>query len=422
MRGDEREMGGANRERGLGPLGVWTLLVCSSLTVMAGAIVSPVLPVLAEIYKAEANAALMTRLVITMPALAIALTGALAGLLADRIGPERVLVASLALYAVAGTTGAYLDDLDALLAGRFGLGLGVAGLMASIGAIIANRYAGEARTKLFGRQSAFMAAGGVVFLPLGGALSQVSHQAPFTVYAASLLMIPLVMASLMARRQPTLRPGAGGDAKLSGGTSRPTNSGDPSSNKPGQRSLAPVVALAIWFQIIFYLGPVQAPFLVKERFAASPMIASVCVAVMTLSAAVVSLNYARLARGRNSPVVAGVTGLAMGIGAVVSGLGGHLAIVIAGQVILGAGAGLIMPNLMGWAARLSTPTTRGRAAGVLTAGIFAGQFLSPIVLQPIVSTRGVGAAFAMAGACSVVGGVVLLMMALRPRVHRAAIG
>lgn len=363
----------------------WALLLCSSLTVMSGAIIAPALPLIAEDFKELPHVEFLSRLVITMPALAIALTGMLSGILADRIGRRPLLLGALALYAIAGTSGLYLSDLYAILAGRFVLGVAVAGVMTAASAMIGDRLAGAARRKFLGRQAAFMSAGGVVFVPLGGLLTGISYHAPFAVYAASLLLLPLVVAALPESR--------GGGAAARASTANVAGLPAAAATRGSGVIIASIFVLAILFQIAFYLGPVQVPFMVKSVLKGSGLIAGVAVAVMTLGAAVVSLNYERLARGRSPWSAACVTAAVMGVGCIVTGAADSLPVLMIGQLIFGMGAGLIMPNLMSWLMATASESRRGQLTGTLTAAIFAGQFLSPIAAQPFVHDHGVPGTF-----------------------------
>lgn len=63
-----------------------TLLCLAALTVMAGATLAPSLPALENHFVDTANSELLTRLVLTLPALFIALFAPLAGVVFDRFG------------------------------------------------------------------------------------------------------------------------------------------------------------------------------------------------------------------------------------------------------------------------------------------------------------------------------------------------
>ncbi|MGB3205695.1 MAG: hypothetical protein WBB28_11960 [Crinalium sp.] len=59
------------------------LLLASSMTVMAGATISPALPSMAKAFSTTPNVSLLIPLVLTMPALFIALCGAASGAIVD---------------------------------------------------------------------------------------------------------------------------------------------------------------------------------------------------------------------------------------------------------------------------------------------------------------------------------------------------
>lgn len=124
-----------------------TLLLASSLTVMAGATVSPSLPAMQQHFASTiADPDLRTtlvKLVITLPALFIVIGSLIAGLIIDRFGRKPLLLITAILYGFAGSSGLYLESLPTILIGRALLGL--AGVMVSATTLIADYYSGAAR-------------------------------------------------------------------------------------------------------------------------------------------------------------------------------------------------------------------------------------------------------------------------------------
>ena len=129
---------GADRARS-GLLLKLTLLLVASLTIMSGATISPGLPGIEAAFRGTAHAGVMTRLVLTLPGLFVALSSPLVGRLADRIGRKKLLIAAIALYAGAGSSGLYAGSLAGLLVGRAFLGVAVAGVM-TLGTALAGDY------------------------------------------------------------------------------------------------------------------------------------------------------------------------------------------------------------------------------------------------------------------------------------------
>ena len=129
------------------------LMLGSSLTVMGAVMVAPVLPKLgAEFGPLESRADLLVPLVVTGPALAIALCAPLAGWLADRVGRKPLLIIATLLYAVLGALPAVLDHLPTIVGIRLLFGCAEAAVMTCCAALIADYWHGEERMHYVNRQ------------------------------------------------------------------------------------------------------------------------------------------------------------------------------------------------------------------------------------------------------------------------------
>ena len=98
------------------------LLLALQIPIMPIVILGPNLPQLFRQFGALPQADLLVPLIMTAPSLGIALLAPLAGVIADRIGHRRLLVAGLALLAVAGPVPLLLERLPAIVAAQFGGG------------------------------------------------------------------------------------------------------------------------------------------------------------------------------------------------------------------------------------------------------------------------------------------------------------
>ncbi len=375
-----------------------TLLAVSTLTVMAGATIAPALPAVQAHFAAVPNAGLWVRLVLTLPALLIALGAPLAGWLVDRWGRRRLLLGALLLYGVAGSSGVWLDSIFGILAGRALLGVAVAGVMTSATTLIADYYAGLARARFMGRQAAAMALGGVFFLAGGGLLASLSWRLPFLIYLTSLVLLPLAWVSLPEPKRTAARPRR---ARLAGETRADAGL---------QSLLVFLYGIALLGMAAFYMIPVQLPFYLEAELGASPSASGIAIAVSTFFGAVASLAYGRV-RGRIGfvAILALVFGL-MAVGYLGIGLANRYTGVLVGLAIGGLGTGMLLPNLNVWLTSAVPAVARGRALGGLTTAIFLGQFLSPLATQPLVAWAGVGAAFEIVGGLLAVASLLLLAL------------
>jgi MFS family permease len=372
-----------------------TLLGASALTVMAGATIAPSLPAMRDAFSGVEGADYLVRLTLTTHAIFIALSAPFAGLIADRLGRKPLLVASVALYALAGASGLVLDSLWAILVGRAFLGLAVAGVMTSATALIADYFEGEARARFLGLQAAFTSIGGFVFLSLGGILAGIDWRGPFLIYLLALSLVPAALLRLY-------EPDRSGDGTAGDGGRWPLG------------ALALIFGSALLGQVVFYTIPTQIPFYLEELIGVGPTASGFAVAVTTLFAAAASTQYGRVKRLLGFVSIAALSFSLLGGGLVAAGFAGGYAAVVAALALSGLGAGLILPNLSAWIAEVVPPVLRGRAIGGMTTSVFAGQFLSPVLTQPAVNALGLASAFVLVGALAV---ALALGAAVAPRLR-----
>src|SRR5690606_16619959 len=192
-----------------------TLLLASTLTVMAGATIAPALPEMERAYAEHEHAKLLVQLVMTLPGLLIALGAPVVGWLLDR-GPRRpVLLVAMVLYALAGTSPLVLDGLTAILVGRALLGLAVAAIMVTCTTLVGDYFEGPQRGHAMGLLAAFGGFGGVVFVALGSALAGLHWRAPFALYGLAFLLVPAILAFLPEPTRPTVARPRGRGARIS---------------------------------------------------------------------------------------------------------------------------------------------------------------------------------------------------------------
>lgn len=141
---------------------------------MAGAIIAPALPQIERIFQDTDNIALLTRLILSMPAIFTAIFAPIFGFLADKLGRRNLLLLSLLLYAIGGFSGFLLNDIYLILVGRALLGIAVAGIMTISSTLIGDYFTGSERSKFIGLQGSFMGFGGLVFVSIAGILALIT--------------------------------------------------------------------------------------------------------------------------------------------------------------------------------------------------------------------------------------------------------
>ncbi len=352
------------------------LLSASMLTVLSGAIIAPALPEISHHYEAEGGEALR-KLVLTMPALAIALLAPIAGVFIDKIGRKRILNTSLLFYAVSGVSGYFIDDLILLLISRALLGVGVAGVMSTATTLIGDYFQKSERNQLLGLQASFMALGGVLFLNLAGLLADWSWRGPFLLYAFAFILIPGTIWVLV---EPEVKT-APKDEVSKGGF-----------QQPGLVTL--ILTFGFLGMLCFYVMPVQLPFLLQSNFGVSNSMVGLAISISTMTGALISFNYGKIkSRLTFMQIYALCFGL-MGIGYQIIALANSYALILIGLGVGGLGMGLIMPN--GNLCLLSHVNKKrwGRATGAMASAIFLGQFLSPLFSAPLANSWSIPQTFA----------------------------
>nr|WP_281392807.1 MFS transporter [Roseospira goensis] len=379
------------------------------MTVMAGATISPSLPALYDHYGDEPGVAFLARLVLTLPALFIAVCSPLAGFVVDRLGRKPVITLGAVLYVLGGTTGLYVDSLTAILAGRAVLGVAVACVMTTTITLIGDYFRGERRVRMMGLMSAFMSWGGVVFVLLGGAMAELHWRGPFGVYLVALALLPFLVFALWEPPRHGGPPhGGGADAEPADGPAH-----------PDWPLIALVYFAAFMLNVTFYMVPTQGPFLLRDLGVVAPFAAGFAIAAMNVAGGIGSLQYGRL-RHHVGPSAA--FGVSFGLIA-----GGFLGVWVSQEtvsfmlalVLVGLGVGSTFPNITTWLMSLAPAHLRGRLVGGSTMSIFLGQFLSPVYSQPLVSAVGPFAAFGVTAAVLALVSLGFWGLAMRARLRAA---
>ncbi len=367
------------------------LLLGSCLPVLGAVLLAPVLPRMQAHFADVAGSAVLVPIVLTLPALMIALLAPFAGVIADRLGRKPLLLASMAVYVVCGVLPLWLDSLPAIVASRAGIGIAEAGIMTCCTTLMGDYYSGARRERLFALQMVATSLSAAVFIALGGFLGQNDWRTPFALYAVGLVFLPL-MAWKLWEPQPRAA------------SEQPSPIAAVAAATFPWRALMPMYALSLLAGLSLFIVPVQAGYLLNLLHVDAPQQIGMTMGANQLGVLVGALSF-RLFSGVRSQhllliayVLAGAGGLLMANAA------SHAQVVVA-VLINGLGIGLMLPTLITWIMAQVDFHQRGRAAGSFTAAIFAGEFISPLVVLGISA----GVASALPQALAVIGWLQILV-------------
>jgi MFS family permease len=373
--------------------------MAASLTVMANATISPALPGLERLFHSDPNAAILTRLLVPAPSLMVAIVAPFAGLLADRFGRRHLLLAGVLLFVISGCAGLLLPDLPTIFASRLVLGIAVALVMTAQTALIGDYFEGWRRGAFAGLQVSARNFGGFLFISLAGWIALLSPRAPFAIYALPLVFLPFMWRAIV---EPVL-------------AARSRSSSVEGEGKAHRRWVPTFVALVLLQAItnmLFFLMPTQLPFLFDVRGVNSAVMTGTALGVLTLAGGCFALLYARVENGIGFGGV-----FAVGYGAMACGflllILSEAFFSLAGAAMIGGGYALVSPAFVALALGTAPASRRGLAGGLLTASIFIGQFISPLISTPWIENVGYDGVF-VGAAC------LLAAMAMAATVVRLA--
>ncbi|WUT66013.1 MFS transporter [Streptomyces sp. NBC_00683] len=372
----------------------------SCLPILGAVLLAPVMPRMQDHFEAVPGSAALVPLMLTVPALSLALLAPFAGVIVDRLGRKRLLVAATILYALFGTVPLWLDSLYGIVASRVLLGVAEAAIMTCCTTLIGDYYTGRLRDRYLALQTMCASASATVFFVVGGALGTIGWRAPFWLYVVGLLLAPAMAVAL-----PAPAPGTGrgpGEGRVH------------AERRPFPvRRMAGLCLLTVFGAVVFYAVPVEMSYLLDDLGEESTGVIGAVTAIASAATVLGSVVFTRLSDRprRRLPALF----LLCAVGFLVMGTADSLPLLIAGAVVNCVGTGLLLPSLLTLAMSRLDFADRGRGTGLWTAAFFLGEFLCPLVLL-----AGKGALGDLASAVGLLGLVtVLVSTALVPLTRRA---
>ena len=356
----------------------------------------PVLPGLAHHFAVAGDGALAAQLIMTMPSIGIVLGGPVTGWMVERLGARPLLLGGLLMYALAGSAGLYIDVIPVLLFTRLLVGLAASSVATSTLAIIAERFDHEQRARILGYQSAAGSAIGLVSLLVAGNVGEVyGWRAPFSLYLAGLAILLVAMVVVPAARGQ-------GDAGQS-------------IERVGQQDrhplllLWPVYLLIVLVFVAVFMNAVQLSFLLADDGIASPRVQSWIMATSAVASMIGAASYGWLRAWIEDRWIFCICLALMGSGYLLMGSSHQVLFTTVGCGIAALGGGCIGPYLATALLDRAAPSVRGRASGFMYTALYLGDFLNPVVINPVRANFGIHQAFVLVGAVLSVSALVAML-------------
>jgi predicted MFS family arabinose efflux permease len=328
--------------------------------------------------------------------LTIAIFSPLLGILADRIGRLRVLIPSLILYAIFGAVGALMTDFWPLLVTRGLLGAASGGIAAASLGLLGSMYEGKERSQALGLATSTLTITGITDPLLGGLVGATRWQNAFYLYG---LGIPLaILVGLVFKKERPLKARA-----------IATNSSHELWHILKKRqTLRLLLGLALT-SVAMYAVVIYAPFYLEKAIKADTLLNGIILASRAIgAAAIAALGTSKLVHLMGLVPAIGLGFGIMGVTLATIPLLHQLHWILLAAILFGLGFGIVLPSLYNALANFAPSELRSSILAAGTGVGFLGQFLSPVLLGPILHYGSLESVFYAAAGVAVIAGLLQL--------------
>ncbi|MDO6654753.1 MFS transporter [Anaerobacillus sp. 1_MG-2023] len=341
----------------LSRVGVFSLMLAASLTIMVGSAITPALIQISEHYGVEDMATWLT----TLPALGVVLFAPIAGRLIDRVGSYVALFSGLILYGAIGVSAIWLSGTIPIFADRILLGGATAIVMSSSTGLLAEFFVGEERLKMIALQGMSIEAGGIIFLSIGGVLGGLGWQWPFMIYLIAWVALLFLIIFVPFRKSSNLEE-------------------EQKSNTTNATSILSVLLAALLAMTMFFIAFITLPFYLAENFGLGSASTGYFLAMISLVAVISASVMPKMVK-RFSDYQTLLTGFSLfTIGFIILSVGQSLfALAILAGIVIGFGFGFTIPLANHMVVEKSNVSNRGKNLAYFSSFTFLGQFLSSFV-------------------------------------------
>ena len=341
---------------------LFTILSISLLTVMAGAAIAPALGVISAHF--EGRNPLLVQLIVSLPALFIILTNLVFPRLCRLMKTRTLALAGLALYVLAGAGAFFVDNIWVLLVFRALMGVSVGMIMPLSTGLLAYYFPPEEQAGLMGLSAAMNQMGGVVATFLAGMLAGISWNYAFLVYLLGVIAMILVALFL-----PNERLSGRGGVSLA-----------------LLKRFHPSVVGMFLVMVLFFIYPTN--FALTASASLSEMGVTLVMVGLDVVAFLVGLVFGFLMK-RFAAQMKYAAPLGFMAGYLCLATGSGLAWLLPGSALIGIANGIGVPYLNTIGSVKAGKEAATTVMPLLSAALFLGQFLSPLIVSPVASAAGV---------------------------------
>lgn len=339
-----------------------TILSMSLLTVMAGAAIAPALGVIKAHFTSAPE--LLVQFIVSIPALFIIITNLFFLNISRHYGTRAIALFGLVLYVASGAGCFLANDIYVVFTLRALLGVSVGLIMPLSTGLLAYYYPPEQQAHLMGFSAAMNQMGGVVATLLAGLLSAIGWRWAFLVYLLGLIAVIMVAVYLP-------------DDHLGSANKR----GIPF--QPRQLlKFHPSVNGMLLLMMIFFIYPTNFAITAEEQAGLSLTTTTLIMVGLDLVAFFAGMAFGQLMNIFREPMkyIAPVFFL---IGYLFFAVAHSILPLLIGAVFTGIANGVGVPYLNTIASIKGGRNSATTVMPLLSAALYMGQFLSPIIVTPL---------------------------------------
>ncbi|MDT8395321.1 MAG: MFS transporter [bacterium] len=332
--------------------------------VLGVASITPAFPRIIQDLGIEAGRIGLLIIVFTLPGIFLS---PFLGILADRFGRKRILVPSLALFAVAGGSCGLVRDFNLLLVLRFFQGVGGSALASLSATVIGDMFEGRARAAAMGYNAGVLAVGTAAYPAVGGMLALFGWHYPFL-----LPFLALPVAWLVFFRMDTPEP-----SRKQGLSEYLKGAGVILANR---RVIGVFMVSVATFIILYGSLLTFFPLLASRRFGASTLAIGLIMSCMSVTTGITSTQLGRLTARFSEASLIKISFLFYGAALAIIPVAPTLEFYLVSSFIFGLGHGMNIPCIMSLMAGYAPMEHRGVLMSVNGTVLRLGQTLGPLVM------------------------------------------
>jgi MFS family permease len=345
-------------ERQAGTLQGILLLLPITMAVMGLIVLVPVLPAIMAHFHDVEGVEYLVPLMLTLPALCVALLSPIAGVVVDFFGRRKTLIVSLIVYAFVGVLPIFLESLTTIIISRAVLGAAEALVVISSTTLIGDYFHGREREKWLANHTAVASISSILLAFLGGALGSFGWRAAFSAYGVSIVFAILLIVWTWEPRksdEPSVEEASAG-ARFPWAT------------------IVPISLLAVFGGTMFFNMQIQVSNMLSDYYSISaPSSLGLFSGLAGLSVAVGTLLYRQFTAKLIVPTQMLIAFGLLGLSYVMMNHAADVKVFTVWLVVNQVGSGMLLPPLVVWAMGRLPFEFRGRGTGLFMSGWWLGQ-------------------------------------------------